>query len=206
MALSQAFILNRLQKTVAVATSVAGEWDWDTKSAAELDAFKSTVEGQLDTTTAAEANALGKRGELDVALDALGKNTLKGVGLARNKFGKDRSKAALLSRLSARGDSRQAQRREAEVFAKVWAELDADWEPIEGMTLASYQQQRLAIEGNDKSTPPTQGLVDFYEKSNIDWRKEARRSMSCSIRPRNIRWAGMTRRRSSLPRIRPMAT
>ena len=162
MAQSIAFILDRASKSSAVATTFMATWTWDEKTPAQHDAMRSAVEADQTTAAAKEAEMLAARAALDTALDAHQAETQLGITLARVRHRNDAGKLATLNTLTYKGDSRTRTREEARKWLAWWAEFDAAWVPMTGVTLAAFTARQGAIEGTD--TPAfVPGFIDLYD-------------------------------------------
>ena len=164
--LSRQFMLNRAQKTCAVAEAISAIWLWDEQTVAQLNAKRAASEALLDQTTAAELAAEGARGTLDAGLDELYDYAVQGMALARVKYSGDAGKKHILTSLSSVGNSRPAKRATVKQWAMAWNQLDPLWvlNLMGGtLTLVQYQNLRKTLEGDDTAVPPVAGTYDAME-------------------------------------------
>ena len=98
----------------------------------------------MEAVQDANADVLGKRGELDAALEALRSLTRRCLSIAKNKFRNTPAKLEVLDLLKVEAGSRSGKLQEALEWESAWEEVDAAWVPLTGVNLASFKTQRLA--------------------------------------------------------------
>ena len=173
---SRNFILDRAQKTTAVAEAISAAWQWEVKNLAELNKARTDEEARLDVVTGLEMAEEDAKGTLDTQLNDAYAYAVKGMGLARVKFAADAAKMRIVNRLEALGNSRPAKRETCKKWAMAWSQLDAVWVlnlAGETFTLGQFQAKRVVIEGNDTATPPVPGSYDSMEVAGQNARAKA---------------------------------
>lgn len=173
---SRQFILNRAQKTCAVAQAISSVWQWDRLTLTEMVKLRTDAEAQLDLVTRAESATAAARGLADDKIAVLYDIAVKGIGLGRRKFENVPGKKDIFPPLTAEGQSREARRRTIRRFFKAWEEADTAWELnlLGGsMGFTTFQNLRKEIEGNDTVVPTVAGLVDLYNAAEQDERLKA---------------------------------
>lgn len=138
------FVLQRSQATRAVQAAILLIWVWEEKTLAQWDSSIAAFVLQMEAVEDADADVLGKRGELDAALEALRSLTRRCLSIAKNKFRNTPAKLEVLSLLKVEAGSRSGKLQEALEWESAWEEVDAAWVPLTGVNLASFKTQRLA--------------------------------------------------------------
>lgn len=170
------FIKERASKTTAAAKQLQAQagWVFQEKDVAQMeDQLKGIIGdkaatpprvGQEDVAQAAEAGMLTERGIWDAQLDVLHRYTVQGVGMAKNRFRKDRAKQSLLDALTASSNSRTETLKEALDWETAWIKLDPAWAPLPANTLLLFKTLRQDC---------VEKLQKNYLEARAAWREEA---------------------------------
>lgn len=138
------FVLQRSQATRAAQAAILLVWVWEEKTLAQWDSTIAAFILQMEAVEDADADLLGKRGDLDAGLEALRSLTRRCLSIAKNKFRNTPAKLEVLALLKVEAGSRSGKLQEALEWESAWEEVDAAWVPLTGVTLASFKTQRLA--------------------------------------------------------------
>lgn len=157
------FCLQRAQATRAAQAAIILVWVWEEKSLAQWDAAIAALILQIEAVEDADADTLGKRGDLDAALDALRSLTRRCLSIAKNKYRSTPAKLEVLANLHVEAGSRSGKIQESLEWESAWEEVDAAWVPLTGVTLATFKTQRLAA----------QTLLETYTNTQASARGEA---------------------------------
>ena len=175
--LSREFILQRAQKSCAVASAIRDAWEWEEWSAEEMLQEMSRVKGLQNVLSGAEAAADGARGELDGALGRVYAMALTGTGLARVKWRGDAGRRRILKSVDLNNNGRPAMRLAAQQWASAWSRLEVAWVlPLaDGASIshAAYQSLRREIEGDGLASPVVPGLLENLESAVLTVRGAA---------------------------------
>jgi hypothetical protein len=144
MANSTEFITERAQNTHSVMLVMASTWVWNELTPAQFKAKCELAGVKIVSTSHKNAATIGAIGERDQQVAELRDKMLNGIRLARIKFRKEPEKLALLRPLRAGVRTIRAVLAEALAWEKAWAEIDAAYEPEEGMTWGDFRAARLA--------------------------------------------------------------
>src|ERR1043165_7692639 len=136
------FVLERAQATCAVQTQMAGTWVWDEKTVAQWNTEIAAVIAQKEASEDAAADMKTARGSMDGGIDDLHTKTMQGLGIAKTKYRNDPAKLSVIQSLTASASSRTGILEEALNWESAWEKLDPAWEPLTGLTLASFKTLR----------------------------------------------------------------
>lgn len=100
------FILQRSQATRTAQAAIVAVWVWEEKTLAQWDSGIAAFILQMEAVEDADADALGKRGDLDAALEALRSLTRRCLSIAKNKFRNTPAKLEVLGLLKVEAGSR----------------------------------------------------------------------------------------------------
>jgi len=140
------FCLQRAQATRAAQAAIVLIWVWEEKTLAQWDSGIAAFILQIEAVEDADADTLGKRGDLDAALDALRSLTRRCLSIAKNKYRNTPAKLEVLANLRVEAGSRSGKIQESLEWESAWEEVDAAWVPLTGVTLAIFKTQRLAAQ------------------------------------------------------------
>lgn len=157
------FCLQRSQATRAAQAAIVTVWVWEEKTLAQWDSSIDDFILQIEVVEDADADVLGKRGDLDAALDALRSLTRRCLSIAKNKYRTTPAKLEVLANLRVEAGSRSGKIQESLEWESAWEEVDAAWVPLTGVTLAIFKTQRLAA----------QTLLETYTNTRASARGEA---------------------------------
>jgi hypothetical protein len=146
MSESLEFVLQRAQGTRAAQAAILLAWVWEEKTLVQWDSSIAAFVLQMEAVEDADADVLGKRGELDAAIEALRSLTRRCLNIAKNKYRNTPAKLEVLAHLKVEAGSRSGKLQEALEWESAWEEVDAAWVPLTGVTLASFKTQRLATQ------------------------------------------------------------
>ena len=140
------FVLHRAQASRAAQAAIATGWVWEEKTVAQWDSGIAAFILQMEAVEDAAADALGKRGDLDAALEALRSLTRRCLSITKNKFRNTPAKLEVLGLLKVEASSRSGKLQEALEWESAWEEVDVAWVPLTGVNLTSFKTQRLAAQ------------------------------------------------------------
>lgn len=152
------FVLQRAQGTRAAQAAILLVWVWEEKTLPQWDSSIAAFVLQMEGVEDADADTLGKRGDLDAAIEALRSLTRRCLNIAKNKFRNTPAKLEVLANLHVEAGSRSGKIQESLEWESAWEEVDAAWVP-----LASFKTQRLA----------TQTLLESFTNVQASARSEA---------------------------------
>jgi hypothetical protein len=159
---SNEFIQTRAQATSAAQISIANIWVWSERTLPQWNVDLAAFRTQHEMTANAEALKDARVGVFDAALDVLHDHTQVALNLFKTKNRNDPAKVHALRALTAIGGSRSRIMDEALSWESAWEELEPDWEPIAGQTLASFKLERKLCETLSKE----------YSDAKAAWRRE----------------------------------
>jgi len=162
MASLEASIL-RGQATRDAQSTIAATWVWEELTVVQWDGILAAIAAKKIVVSDLEGDTLAKRATYENTITLLHDRTVEGLGLARVKWRKDEARSAVLSTLSASGNSREKIQTEAQAWESVWEKFDAAWNPSVPNTILAFRQ---LITDSDTQE-------DLYKKARTVWRKDA---------------------------------
>lgn len=138
------FVKNRALASRHAQASVAGQWVWAEKSVAQWDSALTELNNLGAAERAASVELQTQAANWDVTLKGVERTARDVVRLGRTRFRRDPARLALFKATRVRGGSRENIQQSGLEVLEVWNQADVAWEPLPGVTAASFGAQ-LAI-------------------------------------------------------------
>jgi hypothetical protein len=174
------FVVDRANATNTAAAAIVADWQWPEKSVVQMQADTQSLIAQAgisDTADLALTNAINQK---NAAFSGYHLNTVTLLGMTRTHYRNNPAALATLKNLHAKGQSDQNILDEGATFAKVWAQLDANYVPDTGWTLAAYQAAGTA----------TAATVGTLTTADVAWSSESAKTddLAAGVEDTNTAW------------------
>lgn len=157
------FIQARLHATRDAQTEIAVAWVWEEVTVLQWNTRVTDFGTKKAASAAQEGVMLNARATFEDSITQLHDLTVTGLKMARVKWRNDAARKAILTTLSAAGDSRDGVENEAQAWAGVWASFDAAWVPTPGNTLAAFNTLLTACLTQENT----------FQQERTQWREKA---------------------------------
>lgn len=142
MAHSEQEIFERADATVAVAGTLksgASAYEWDEMTNAAFAAKVAAARAARQVANDKKADYDAQRGRVNERFDELEARKIQAIGMAKYRFRRDARLGEMVESVGEYGEGRESTLREAEEWLAAWKNIDPQWNPTPGNTLAGFE-------------------------------------------------------------------
>jgi hypothetical protein len=132
------FVKNRALATRQAQASVADQWVWSEKTVAQWDSALTDLENLSAAERTANVNLQSQIANWDVTLKSIERTARDVVRLGRTRFRRDPARLALFKAIRVQSGGRESVQQSGLAVLELWNQADAAWEPLPGITSASF--------------------------------------------------------------------